>query len=88
MNSLTDLEFSILDELYFVSSFQSLIDNVNKEKELVEEALRKLLQNDLVIQVKMHAGREEKLDTPDFDTLQESYFVASKKGLLIHNSRN
>jgi len=88
MNSLTDLEYRVLDELYFVSSFQNLLDNLVEEKSLIVDALKNLLRNGLVTQVKMESGREEKLETPDFTTLEESYFVASKKGLLIHNSRN
>ncbi len=88
MNSLTDLEYRILDELYFVSSFQNILDNLREENKPVVDALKNLLMNNLVTQVKMEAGREEKLEAPDFATLEHSYFVASKKGLLIHNSRN
>ena len=88
MNSLTDLEYRVLDELYFVSSFQNLLDNLMEEKGTVVDALINLLKNNLVTQVRMESGKEEKLEAPDFTTLEESYFVASKKGLLIHNSRN
>ena len=88
MNSLNDLEYRVLDELYFVSSFQNLLDNLGEEKSSVIDALRNLLENNLVIQVKIEEGKEEKLDVPDLTTLEESYFVASKKGLLMHNSRN
>jgi len=88
MNSLTDLEYRVLDELYFVSSFQNLQDNLVEEKSLVINALKNLLENNLVTQVKMEAGKEEKLDVPDPASIEHSYFVASKKGLLIHNSRN
>ncbi len=88
MNSLSDLEYRLLDELYFLSSFQNLIDNSGEEKNSVLAALKNLLHNQYVTQVKMEKGREEKLESPDFDTLDASFFVASKKGLLIHNSRN
>ena len=88
MNSLTDLEYRILDELYFVSSFPNLLHNVSEEKKSVIDSLRRLLENELVTQINPDAGAEEKLEVPDFATLEQSYFVASKKGLLIHNSRN
>ena len=88
MNSLTDLEYRILDELYFVSSFPNLLNNVSGEKKSVVESLQHLLENELVTQIKPDGGTEEKLEVPDFSTLEQSYFVASKKGLLIHNSRN
>ncbi|HYV92266.1 MAG TPA: hypothetical protein VE978_10800 [Chitinophagales bacterium] len=88
MNPLTDLEYRMLDELYFVSSFQNVLDNLIEERSHVIDALKNLLENNLVTQVKMESGREEKLEVPDFAILEESYFVASKKGLLLHNSRN
>jgi hypothetical protein len=88
MNSLTDLEYRILDELYFVSSFQTLLDNLNEEKNLVFNSLKNLLENGLVIQMKYGEGRERKLEIADLTTLEQSHFVASRKGLLIHNSRN
>ena len=88
MNSLTDLEYRILDELYFVSSFQTLLDNLNEEKSSVFDSLHNLLENGLVIQMKYREGTEQKLEIIDLTALEESHFVASKKGLLIHNSRN
>lgn len=88
MNSLSDLEYRILDELYFVSSFQTLLDNLDADKSLILDSLNNLLKNGLVIQMKYGEGRERKLETADFTTLEQSHFVASKKGLLIHNSRN
>ena len=88
MNSLTDLEYRILDELYFVSSFQTLLENFDEEKSLVFDSLKNLLENGLVIQMKYEGGRERKLEATDLTTLEHSHFVASKKGLLIHNSRN
>lgn len=88
MNSLTDLEYRIIDELYFVSSFQTLLDNLDEEKNVIMDSLNHLLRNGLIIQMKYEEGREQKLETADPGTLEQSYFVASKKGLLIHNSRN
>jgi len=88
MNSLTDLEYRILDELYFLTSFQTLKENLKEEESEFRRALRNLLEQGLVAQIKSTLGREEKLEVPDFNTLEESYFVASKKGLLIHNTRN
>ena len=88
MSSLTDLEYRILDELYFVSSFQTLLQNLNEEENAMREGLKNLLERELIVQIRSTNGREEKLDAPDLSTLEPSYFVASKKGLLIHNSRN
>ncbi|MEO5674301.1 MAG: hypothetical protein ABIQ74_06615 [Chitinophagales bacterium] len=88
MNSLTEMEYRILDELYFLSSFESVIENLGESKDLIIAGMKHLLENELIIQVKMNAGKEEKLETPDYPALEKSFFVASKKGLILHNSIN
>jgi hypothetical protein len=88
MNALTDLEYRILDELYFISSYQTLVENLSEEKENIRQAIENMLVNGWIIQIKYEHENEKKLEMPDFSALEQSYFVASKKGLLIHNSRN
>ncbi len=85
---MSDLEYRILDELYFLSSFENLIENVSDKRDAVLNALKNLLDDGLVTQVRIEGGKEEKLELPDYSSMEESYFVASKRGLLIHNSRN
>jgi hypothetical protein len=88
MSGLNDLEYRILDELYFISSYQTLMENLNEDRENMKEALVNMLRNGWIVQIKYEAHEEEKLEVPDLSVLEQSYFVASKKGLLIHNSRN
>jgi len=90
MNSLTDLEYRILDELYFLSSFQTLSDNLNEDDAALKEKLKTLLERNLVAQMLYEESLKDyrRLDVPDLAVLEESYFVATKDGLLVHNSRN
>ena len=89
MNELTDLEFRIIDELYFVTSFSDLTYALAEGQSSLTEGLRTLLEKELITQLVFEQELKDyrKLEKPDFDTLEHSYFVASRKGLLIHNSR-
>lgn len=90
MNELNDLEFRILDEAYFVSSYQTILQNVGSGEEIFQPALMALLQRGFISQMKYNAAMNdfERLDQPESNTLKESSFVATRQGLLIHNSSN
>jgi DNA-binding Lrp family transcriptional regulator len=88
MPDMNDIEFDIIDELYFVTAFSEL----NRELGLPEEELGRHLQ-DLVVRGYV------KCFYPDPDTevsYQEAafagqyrayYYLATKAGLVAHNSR-
>jgi hypothetical protein len=84
---MTDIEYDVLDELYFVQSF----DNLQKESNCSEIALRQVLEDLfkkgwLKCYTKMDVEVFE--DEIDFDKNYKSYlYLASKKGLMAHNGR-
>jgi len=90
MSELTDFEFRIIDELYFVTSFYELLNSLNEDQSKLIDGLKGLLKKELIIQLMFneHLQDYQKLDDADFATLEDSCFVASKQGLLIHNSRS
>lgn len=85
---MTDTEFDIIDELYFVTAFEAL----RRALELPEEVLGRHLQG-LVVQGYV------KCFFPDPDTelpydqeafaqrFRQYYYLATKAGLVAHNSR-
>jgi hypothetical protein len=85
---MTDREYEILDELYFTMSFHQLCKELGSTEESV-------LLSDLVALIQkgwvkaMQPGIEAELE--DIDFIEKHYkeinFLASKKGLLAHNSR-
>ncbi len=84
---MTDLEFRIIDELYFVSSFKTLQAECGLAPAQLSETLQQLLEAGFV-----------KAFFPDPDTevspaeaieninLRNCFFLATKAGLLAHNS--
>jgi hypothetical protein len=82
---MTDTEFDLLDELYFVQHFAYLQETLKWEKDL-------LLKN---LQLLYSKGYIKCLSNPDselfneLDILKEGenlFFLATKKGLMAHNS--
>lgn len=84
---MSDLEFVVLDELYFVQHFKELL----KLTELEEHELKKTLQvliNKNWVKCFKDAATEVGSDELDFELeFRNYYYLASKDGLLAHNGR-
>lgn len=90
MNSLTESEFLVLDELYFVSSYHDILEHINMDVAIFKTTLMSLLEKGFAVQMKYNVTHNdfEKLERPDQTCLEHSSFVATREGLLIHNSRS
>ena len=84
---MTDAEFDVLDELYFVTSFEKLQKSVGLPEEEVKTVLESLLQKGWV---KCFYADTDEVVT-DNRMLAQNYtayhYLATKAGLLAHNSR-
>jgi len=87
---MSDLEFSVLDELYFVTSFDSLSESVPATEAELISTLTFLLDKKFIHQLIFDEAKKDytKLEIYDRDVLKQTSFVASKEGLLLHNSRS
>ncbi len=86
---MTDPEFDVLDELYFVQSFHHLKETLQWEDSVLIRILEELIGKGWV-----KCFREEDVDeslAPDEIHLATNYarycYLATKEGLLAHNSR-
>jgi len=85
---MTDSEFDVLDELYFVTSFADLTKKTNLSAPVLEENLRTLLEQGLVRSYWPDADTELAYELTSFGAIcRDAYFLASKEGLLQHNTR-
>jgi hypothetical protein len=83
---MTDIEFDILDELYFVTSFAELLSNLGISKEELKHNLLAMTQKNWVNYYLQLDGEQN----PPIDlsaNIESLYFLASKKGLFAHNSK-
>ena len=86
---MSDLEFQIMDEVYFLCSFSQLLSDLGCNEELLNDTLIELLRKDFIQQLEYseEEGDYIKLDTPDFSKVKACSYVATKKGLLEHNAK-
>lgn len=87
-NALTNTEFDLLDELYFVADFKTLQQTLSlPEKELVA-GLKQLAIRGFINLYFPDPDTEVEFDPASFEQACGTYlYLASKKGLLAHNSR-
>ncbi len=84
---MTNQEYDILDELYFLTSFTFLQENVDVKSLALEQILWELVTKEWVL---CHQDGDVEI-TPtktEFESEFGNYhYLASKKGLLAHNAR-
>ncbi|MCC5927853.1 MAG: hypothetical protein JJU28_01280 [Cyclobacteriaceae bacterium] len=83
---MNDLEFDVLDELYFIQSFQYLKNVLNLEDQSLKETLLALLTKGWI---KCYKTNQDEIYNPHelFDNeYQNFYYLATKSGLLAHNT--
>lgn len=88
---MTDIEYDILDELYFLHPFSHLQDNTTYPEKEILETLKQLLQKDWVKiydeNRKEILSLENKIFSLIFDkNYKNYYYLATKTGLKAHTS--
>ncbi|KAA3437913.1 hypothetical protein [Rufibacter hautae] len=85
---MTDQEFNIIDELYFVTSFEALLQELRMPDPELREALRGLISMNYIKCLFPDQDTEVPFDPEHFAREGHHYFfLATKEGLLTHNSR-
>ena len=86
--SVTDPEFNLLDELYFVTPFRALLGKTGLPAPDLENQLRELLEQGLIRSYWPDPDTELAYETTSFGAIaRDSSYLASKEGLLQHNTR-
>jgi len=79
-----DVAFEVLDELYFVTPYAELKNALGFEDITLKNALIELVKKDWVLVFK---NMEDEIQSFDLENNFKTYcYLASKKGLLAHNS--
>ena len=84
---MTELEYDVLDELYFVVSFAELQTTLDLEADELKNVLQTLLRRDWV---KCLSSQTDELSAPEvnFEQRYRDYFyLATKSGLLSHHGK-
>lgn len=82
---MSDLEFDVLDELYFVIQYNELADAVELDDDDLKPLLAKLLNKGWL---RCFSEPDEELEAESIDlevNYRKYYYLASKEGLKAHN---
>ena len=83
---MTDAEFDILDELYFLQSYKDLTKSLDMSDGEIKSALEKLIIKGWV-KCYISPTAEIELDIGELEKEYWNYhYLATKAGLLAHNS--
>lgn len=84
---MTDVEFDVMDELYFVQSFDYLTEELSMSADEIKPVLKELLDRGW-IKCLYNMNDEVFKESLNFDLeFKNYYYLASKAGLLAHNGR-
>ncbi len=84
---MTDEEFDIIDELYFVTAYRTLQEATEMADEVLKSNLINLVEQGWV-RIYESVDEQSEIDQIDINKDYQSYFyLASKKGLFEHNSQ-
>ena len=85
---MTELEFEILDELYFVTSYHDLGTSLILSDEELCTSLKDLLRRGYIKVYYPDQDTEIPFEEKHFSKhYQDYFFLATKAGLIVHNSR-
>jgi hypothetical protein len=84
-----DLEFDILNCLYFVEPFEKILEEVSYSPAVVGDALKTLIHKKMVVAMKWDDEKQDYLRSfiYDSDNMHAYSYLATKEGLIAHNSR-
>lgn len=86
-NNMTDLEFEIMDQLYFVISYDDIVKESNLESSIVRPVLWAMIQRGWVKCLR-NPELEIPVDEAQFKANYRNYhYLATKKGLFVHNAK-
>ena len=85
---MTDADYDLLDELYFVTPFANLQAKTGLPAAELLEQLRGLLERGLIRSYWPDPDTELAYETTSFGAIgRDAAYLASKEGLLAHNTR-
>lgn len=86
-SKITAAEFDVMDEIYFVTPYQEVLQNSGLKEELLKDVLKQLLNKKYIWQMRYSNSLKdfEKMEVPDHEHLEQFNYLASKEGLLAHN---
>jgi len=84
---LSEVQFDILDALYFVESYDHILEDAPYPETVVRAEMHTLIDRGWVQVMRLDEEKGDYLRTAiyDLDNMRDFYYLATKEGLLKHN---
>ena len=88
-SQLSDIEYDILNAIYFVEPFENILAECNAAPNVVADVLKKLIAKKYVVAMRFEEEQQEYVRSFIYDTdnMHAYAYLATKEGLLVHNSK-
>ncbi len=89
IHELSELEKDILNSVYFVEPFQNILDEVSLPAPIVADGIKTLIHKKMIVAMRWDDTKMEYVRSfiYDSDNMYAYSYLATKEGLLAHNSR-
>lgn len=89
MRELTDVEYDIINALYFVEPYDKILEDVGGAETIVRDALRFLIDKKLVTPMTWDEARQDYIRSfiYDADDMMAYRYLATREGLNAHHGR-
>ncbi len=86
---LTDIEYDILNAVYFVEPFEHILQECTEKPAVVADVLKQLIHKKYIVPMLWDEEKSEYVRSFIYDTddMNRYHYLATKEGLLAHNSR-
>lgn len=86
---LSEIDFDILNVLYFVEPFSKILEEVDAPPKIVGDCLKHLIAKKYVVAMRFDEQKQDYVKSFMFDSddLHAYSYLATKDGLLAHNGR-
>jgi transcription initiation factor IIE alpha subunit len=84
---MTDLEFKILDVLYFPETLEAIVEETGLSQNLVRAELKRLVSKGWVSAMRYSESAQDWVPTPIYDVEEGYKYLATREGLMRHAGR-
>jgi len=86
---LSDIEFDVLNSVYFVESFEHIVEECNESAPIIGDVLKQLIHKKFIVPMKWDDEKSEYVRSfiYDSDNMNAYHYLATREGLIAHNSK-
>ena len=86
---LTDIEYDILNAIYFVESFEHILEECKEKPAIIADVIKQLIHKRYIVPMRWDEEKTEYVRSFIYDTddMRAYHYLATKEGLIAHNTR-